>query len=452
MKTIYATDATDQTIASHATYATVFESDSPDARAVATVTRPRAIGHETGLFALHDTDGQPVRFWGNNPTLAAVRQAMRKAAQIKAEARDSIVQITDRDGLAAYAAQAEADARLFQERAAAQAKGSPRKAMLLNLAAAQTARAAEARKADAAIKAAAEAAADAAPTLESIVAEHESTIENRAARAVRWNTGRAYTAEGQPMAARIVGGWAYFQDSGRSILGKIEIAGHDVTRATLESFVMAAYDAGRYAMASHFPSRAEAEAAAEATAAHARAAEAEAAADAAEAEAAQPVTLDLTPTWAGLMPALIAALQNGTAEGQTMARAQLMSLAAQADAINAADKAERQTMAGHAQSIGAGRNTDAPQRASRATARAEAEARAARCGMAAHALRDTAAQSGGFPLWACNAAPAIDESLDLFSDYGGPFDSVRYGVGLPEARETIATRQPGGRWIATGRA
>jgi len=111
--------------------------------------------------------------------------------------------------------------------------------------------------------------------------------------------------------------------------------------------------------------------------------------------------------------------------------------------------ADSEAMADHAQSIGAGRNTEAPQRPSRA--RAKAAARAAACGMAAHVLPASAA-SGAFPLWAVNAAPAIDESLDLFSDYGGPFESVRYGVGLPEARETIATRQPGGRWIATRNA
>ena len=45
-------------------------------------------------------------------------------------------------------------------------------------------------------------------------------------------------------------------------------------------------------------------------------------------------TIDLTPTWAEIMPALIAVLQNGTNEGQDMARAELMRLAAIADQLN----------------------------------------------------------------------------------------------------------------------
>lgn len=51
-----------------------------------------------------------------------------------------------------------------------------------------------------------------------------------------------------------------------------------------------------------------------------------------------PRVIDLTPTWADLMPALIAILQNGTSEGEAMARAELMRLAAIADAANARAK------------------------------------------------------------------------------------------------------------------
>lgn len=47
-------------------------------------------------------------------------------------------------------------------------------------------------------------------------------------------------------------------------------------------------------------------------------------------------TLDLTPTWAGLMPALIALLQDGTAEGQKTAREELARLAGGMDSANAA--------------------------------------------------------------------------------------------------------------------
>lgn len=46
-------------------------------------------------------------------------------------------------------------------------------------------------------------------------------------------------------------------------------------------------------------------------------------------------TIDLTPSWAGLMPALIAALQCGGPEGQAIAREELGRLAASVDAQNA---------------------------------------------------------------------------------------------------------------------
>lgn len=51
------------------------------------------------------------------------------------------------------------------------------------------------------------------------------------------------------------------------------------------------------------------------------------------------MTLDLTPTWAAIMPALVAALQHGTPEGQRLAAAELESLAAKVDAMNRAAKA-----------------------------------------------------------------------------------------------------------------
>lgn len=46
------------------------------------------------------------------------------------------------------------------------------------------------------------------------------------------------------------------------------------------------------------------------------------------------VAVDITPSWTALMPCLIAALQNGTREGQDMARAELMRLAAEVDKLN----------------------------------------------------------------------------------------------------------------------
>ncbi len=46
-------------------------------------------------------------------------------------------------------------------------------------------------------------------------------------------------------------------------------------------------------------------------------------------------TIDMTPTWAGIMPALIAVLENGTETGKIAARAELMDLAASVDRSNA---------------------------------------------------------------------------------------------------------------------
>ena len=56
-----------------------------------------------------------------------------------------------------------------------------------------------------------------------------------------------------------------------------------------------------------------------------------------------PRMLNLTPTWAGIMPALIAAIQNGTSEGEAMARTELMRLAEMTDAANA--RASQQQLA-----------------------------------------------------------------------------------------------------------
>lgn len=53
-------------------------------------------------------------------------------------------------------------------------------------------------------------------------------------------------------------------------------------------------------------------------------------------------SIDMTPTWAGIMPALVAALQHGTAEGQGMARAELARLAQEVDSANAAARDARE--------------------------------------------------------------------------------------------------------------
>lgn len=61
----------------------------------------------------------------------------------------------------------------------------------------------------------------------------------------------------------------------------------------------------------------------------------------AEAEAkAGPRFVDVTPTWAGLIPAFRAVLENGTAEGQAMVWAELTRMAQAADSAVAAAKAE----------------------------------------------------------------------------------------------------------------
>ena len=54
-----------------------------------------------------------------------------------------------------------------------------------------------------------------------------------------------------------------------------------------------------------------------------------------------PVFLDLSPTWAGVMPAIIAALESGTEAGQWLARAELVRLADSVDSHNASQRAEK---------------------------------------------------------------------------------------------------------------
>lgn len=47
-------------------------------------------------------------------------------------------------------------------------------------------------------------------------------------------------------------------------------------------------------------------------------------------------TINATPTWAAVLPLLFAALENGTAEGKRIARAELERMAIAADSFNAA--------------------------------------------------------------------------------------------------------------------
>jgi len=45
----------------------------------------------------------------------------------------------------------------------------------------------------------------------------------------------------------------------------------------------------------------------------------------------QPATIDLTPTWQGVLPILIGALEDGTNEGKKLAREELRRMAKAAD-------------------------------------------------------------------------------------------------------------------------
>lgn len=46
------------------------------------------------------------------------------------------------------------------------------------------------------------------------------------------------------------------------------------------------------------------------------------------------VTIDMTPTWCAIMPALLAVLEDGSNEGKKLAREELMDLARKVDALN----------------------------------------------------------------------------------------------------------------------
>jgi hypothetical protein len=49
----------------------------------------------------------------------------------------------------------------------------------------------------------------------------------------------------------------------------------------------------------------------------------------------EPKVIDLTPTWSGILPALLLVLESGTAEGRKMVREELVRMAAAADQANA---------------------------------------------------------------------------------------------------------------------
>ena len=57
-----------------------------------------------------------------------------------------------------------------------------------------------------------------------------------------------------------------------------------------------------------------------------------------ETEYRNPLTIDLTPTWAGVLPILIAGIENGNAEGRKIAIEELKRMAGAADSVLIAGK------------------------------------------------------------------------------------------------------------------
>ena len=63
------------------------------------------------------------------------------------------------------------------------------------------------------------------------------------------------------------------------------------------------------------------------------------------------IALDVTPTWAGLMPGLILALTHGTREGRRMAAEELERLARAVDSANARARAEAPKAAARSEAL-----------------------------------------------------------------------------------------------------
>lgn len=63
------------------------------------------------------------------------------------------------------------------------------------------------------------------------------------------------------------------------------------------------------------------------------------------------IALDVTPTWAGLMPGLILALTHGTGEGRRIAAEELEKLARAVDSANARARAEAPKAAARSEAL-----------------------------------------------------------------------------------------------------
>lgn len=63
----------------------------------------------------------------------------------------------------------------------------------------------------------------------------------------QFNTGRAYTDNGQVVTAEVAEGRIWFHDESRGIAGSIEYGGsHMLTKHGLETLVLTNYDFGNY--------------------------------------------------------------------------------------------------------------------------------------------------------------------------------------------------------------
>lgn len=143
-------------------------------------------------------------------------------------------------------------------------------------------------------------------------------------------------------------------------------------------------------------------------------------------------TLDLTPTWAGLMPALIALLQDGTAEGQKTAREELARLARGMDSANAAARSEEAAALARAQEAAADLKA--------AHARGMAEGAAAALAAVSEALDMGRACLGAYP--PADLAPGI--ALGAVKLRGTARDLRDSLSGLVEALDKAAADLKGG--------
>lgn len=146
-------------------------------------------------------------------------------------------------------------------------------------------------------------------------------------------------------------------------------------------------------------------------------------------------TIDMTPTWAALMPAFIAALQCGTPEGQAIAREELGRLAASVDAQNArvrSGAAEEERNQFGAESVALGR-----ERAAVDLARAADDFRATGAHMRAACYYDAAARIAPAPL-VHDLRVSADLAERAASDLASQALTAARAEGAAEARAALS--------------